>query len=87
MRQDGGALERQAKGRSHACCEGFGSLSQGLWKATQNLSKGNYSEFPISIELLLAISGTGNLVTLPPPQPSCLLHLDKHFSWGASSQA
>ena len=40
VRQDGGALERQAKGRSYACCEGFGSLSQGLWKAIQYFKQG-----------------------------------------------
>ena len=65
----------------------LGLYPKAFGKPFNILSKGNYSEFPISIELLLAISGTGNLVTLPPPQPSCLLHLDKHFSWGASSQA
>lgn len=27
------------------------------------LSKGNYSDFPVSIELLLAFSGTRNLVS------------------------
>lgn len=35
------------------------------------LSKGNYSDFPVSIELLLAFSGTRNLVS--PPRPATLL--------------
>ena len=39
-RQEGGVLERQAKGRSYACFEGFGCLSQGLWKATQYFKQG-----------------------------------------------
>lgn len=40
------------------------------------LSKGNDSDFPISIELLLTISGVGNLVT---PPPSCLCTLINIF--------
>lgn len=61
----------------------LGLCPKAFGKPLNILSKGNDSDFPISIELLLAISGIGNLVT---PPPSCLLHLDKHFSWGASSQ-
>ena len=45
----------------------LGLYPKAFGKPFNILSKGNYSEFPISIELLLAISGTGNLVTLPPP--------------------
>lgn len=45
----------------------WGLYPKAFGKPLNILSKGNYSEFPISIELLLAISGTGNLVTSPAP--------------------
>ena len=69
----------------HCVLKVLGVYPKGFGKPLNILSKGNYSDFPISIELLLEISGTRNLV-IPPAPPSCLLHLDKHFSWGASSQ-